>query len=90
MENIKVSELTKHFTLPYEDMTEIAETLELDPYDILKAILTHTDDPEYIVKSTPITIALYFSEMGFRQGFLRALYDITETNKSIIKDLATR
>lgn len=89
MEQIKVKSLKNYFTMSMKTIKEIYESLKA-PDDVLKAILHLTEDPENLAKADPATKLLYFTDMAYKQGYIRALYDINEVNKATIKDIAAK
>ena len=90
MEEIKVNKLKNYFTMSKRTMRELYDTLEVTPAEVMKVILELTEDPGNLAQADTITQLLYFTEMAYKQGYVRALYEVNEANKQTIKDLTIK
>lgn len=88
MDKIKIKQLKNYFTMSKKTIRKLYETLEVDNGELMKTIIDLTKDMENVAKAEPAFQLLYFSEMAYKQGYVRALYELNEANKQTIKDLA--
>ena len=90
MEEIKVKDLKKCFTMSKKEIFDLYETLDVDPTDVMNTILSITEDPGELSKADHMTQLLYITAQAYRQGYAAALYYVNEANKMTIKDLAAQ
>ena len=85
MTKAEVEKLKDLFTMKNEDIGDICNNLEVDPLDVMKAIITFTKDPEDFKKVDEFSKLMYVTGEAYTHGFMAALYYVNEINKDAIQ-----
>ena len=88
MTKADIAELKRIFTMKNEDIGDLITDLEVDPFDVMKAIITFTTNPQDFSKVDEFSKLVYVTKEAYKQGFMAALFYANETNKDAIAALA--